>query len=82
LKRTFGNCFEGQITGRSAGTASALLYSNEVDYLLFGKWIENEWEQIWWVTLKQVDRFPDEMRREATNHTGKKREKKTRRSSL
>src|SRR6266852_118493 len=71
LKRTLGSCFEGQFkgistgTGISAGTASAKLYSNQDGYLLFGKWIENEWEQIWWVTLKEVDRFPDEVRRKA-----------------
>ena len=65
LKRTTGYRFEGEFHAHQGQrtvpiTASGTLYSNEEGYLLFGKWLEEGYEYIWWAELRPVDHFDDE----------------------
>jgi hypothetical protein len=60
LKRTGGCRFEGKFNGRhnqetTPVTASCSLYWNEEGLFLIGKWLEDNYESIWWAELKRLN---------------------------
>jgi hypothetical protein len=57
--------FAGDFTGREGAkewpvTVQAKLYSNANGYLIFGSWVEDGGQYVWWADLSPVDEFSDE----------------------